>query len=493
MTTARGESTRQWLNAILVVLAIPIIAIAISLGVVAKYQGDVYAAVEQEIGRSLTSQERSDPDLEVVSYCAGPQSADDAACADVRLAGSTKVLGIAGSAEGAALLLTVAFLRARASRDRNALLRLFRPGLYVTLIGITLLVALDGLLAVGAVYLGLGVFLGRIYPILILAIAAGALFALVGIVRAMFAASKPAIATVVARRVDATAEPRLVEAVAQLATATGTDGPDNVLVGLDPGFYVSEVETEATDGRYRGRTLYLSLSMSHVLTIDELRAIVGHEMGHFRGADTEWSQRFYPIYAGASGAFVALARAAGGSGGRSIPLIPALMVLSLFMEAFATAERAISRERELAADKVGAAAVSARAVASSLVKVTAFSDCWGETVDTVVSSVRAGTPLGNASETFVELARAAAKPSAMVDLDTREIPHPTDSHPPLSVRLEGLGVSLADVTSDALVVDSAEPASSLIANAGAIEAELTAWLEARIGGQAVVPAPASAA
>ena len=58
-------------------------------------------------------------------------------------------------------------------------------------------------------------------------------------------------------------------------------------------------------------------------------------------------------------------------------------------------------------------------------------------------------------------------------LGERRLQHPTDSHPPLALRLEGLGVPLAGVRDAALQVSPAEPAATLVADCARIERELT--------------------
>ena len=69
-----------------------------------------------------------------------------------------------------------------------------------------------------------------------------------------------------------------------------------------------------------------------------------HEFGHFKGQDTKFSERFYPIYRGTAASLAAL-QAAAGEGSGSIPLLPALAVFSCFLECFSIAESRLSRER----------------------------------------------------------------------------------------------------------------------------------------------------
>src|SRR6185369_4799272 len=123
------------------------------------------------------------------------------------------------------------------------------------------------------------------------------------------------------------------------------------------------------------------------------------------------------------------------SGARTIALIPAALLLRLFLESFAVPERAISRERELAADVAGAEATSGRDVATALLKLEAFGREWGPTVDALGATPRPP----NAGDTFVERVRLAAKdPASVLDLGASRQSHPTDSHPPVDDRLRAL-------------------------------------------------------
>ncbi|HXH07682.1 MAG TPA: hypothetical protein VNI83_13955, partial [Vicinamibacterales bacterium] len=51
--------------------------------------------------------------------------------------------------------------------------------------------------------------------------------------------------------------------------------------------------------------------------------------------------------------------------------------------------------------------------------------------------------------------------------------HPTDSHPPLRVRLESLGVRLEEVAAAALAVAPPTPAIDLFSEVESLEEELT--------------------
>ncbi|WP_419539255.1 M48 family metalloprotease [Methylorubrum populi] len=104
---------------------------------------------------------------------------------------------------------------------------------------------------------------------------------------------------------------------------------------------------------------------------DETAAIIAHELAHYAGGDTAYSQRFLPIYAGVGRSLDAVAEGERGSLGLFRPSLR----LGLFvMERFHLAVRHWSRAREFAADAAGAAATSAEAAARALLRYGAVPD-----------------------------------------------------------------------------------------------------------------------
>ena len=482
-TTNDRMRLRPWITALFVVLLFPVVAFGVAVAVESKYNSDIVASAETEVGRSLTAEERSAIAIAVI--CNDPEFTGEDACSDYRLAAATRAVAIGSAVVGLGVLGTIAVAAASARRRRDVLLRVFKPALYITLWGLAILTIADGLLTLSAVYLGFGVLAGRIYPIVLLAIAIGVFFGAVAILRAIFRMQRRATTFVVGRMVSRDAEPAVYGLVEDIAAELRTQTPDNVVVGLDPNFFVTEANVVGTDGPHQGRTLFMSLPVARIFSPSELRAVLGHELGHFRGEDTAWSERFYPVYRGVTEAIVGLVSAGSGSGARAIALIPAALLLRLFLESFAVPERAISRERELAADQAGAEAASGRDVATALLKLEAYGPEWGPTVESL--AVAPQPP--NAGDTFVDRVRLAAKdPASVVDLGASRLGHPTDSHPRVDDRLEALGIAETDVAASARDVEPATAADVIVAGRDQYERELTAWLEARLR-----PAPAQGA
>lgn len=256
--------------------------------------------------------------------------------------------------------------------------------------------------------------------------------------------------------------------------------PDHVVVGLDPTFYVTEANVTTLSGKIEGRTLFCSLPLARILTTAEFTAILGHELGHFRGEDTRFSERFYPIYRGTIASIQSL-HSAGGQGWGRISLLPAMAVFNFFLEQFATAERAHSRTRELLADQAAASITSPPIIASALVKVHAFSGVWNEFQRAAVEAMKNGKMFINASAVYATTVADRVRPSSFDGIAEMHTNHPTDSHPTLSVRLHALGTTIDDVKGAASVVTPDDAAISLVADSERLERELSESYQLLLG------------
>ncbi len=400
------------------------------------------------------------------------------------------------------LFVGIVFLAGVASAsNRQVLLRAFRPGLVVTNIVVAVLLIAQAMLLSGTIFYAASN--GRaddnfvFYSILFgLAAAAGAFFALKPLFR-----SRKAQAVVIGHSLNPTDCPALWGFVKDLAQRTGSDAPHNLVVGLTPEFFVTEAEVQCIDAKVTGRTMYLSLPVCRILTVEELSAIVAHELGHFKGEDTAFSLHFYPIYKGAVDSVNGVAQTAGHivryanyipiwgfqlvGWIASLTLYPSVYMLAFFLDAFAKAENKISRDRELAADAVAAQTAGAVQISTALVKVVAFTGVWHNVMSWMSNSLAAGHVeiegkhydprefFANLSEMYASVVLHGAPHADLSELDTITIPHPTDSHPPLSVRLSALGLRLADITEQAVQVAPTNASHELIDNWQHLEAQLS--------------------
>lgn len=203
---------------------------------------------------------------------------------------------------------------------------------------------------------------------LVIVVGLGAAACMILLIRAIILMLRKPPTLVVGRMVSEQRGPFLWKYIRDLAGKIQALPPENIVVGFDNNFFVIDAAVKCFSGVLKGRTLYLSLPFCRILSETELRAIVGHELGHFKGDDTRFSRRFAPIYRGAIEALSTLQQNISESI-TSLAMMPAVSVLSYFFESFATAKNEIGRDRELAADKIGAELSSSGTMASALVKV----------------------------------------------------------------------------------------------------------------------------
>ncbi len=412
--------------------------------------------------------------LTLQRFCDDPEGANQAACQTYKSVQLLKNASVVTLLTGLALLLAI-FLAARISASsRVILVNVFSPGIKVVLLILFALILVQGAIATYSAYLFESTAIHSVHIFIIGGIGIGALAGAFAMIKAGWAISKRATTRVIGKTVTAADEPQLWSFVTDAAKRLGATPPRNIVLGLEPNFYVTSADVVVYPGALKqpNETLYLSLPLMRVLSREEIAAVIGHELGHFRGKDTKFSLRFYPIYAGTAQALKAL-HSQSTDGARSLALIPAFAILSFFMEQFAQAERTIGRSRELEADKAGVSIASSRALASSLLKIGTYAPLWGTIRKAMIEALNKGKAYTNVSALYAEMAAQNRNPALLDDVATIATTHPTDTHPPTSLRIQVLGLSVADLRDSALNFDMQNSSMSLLSSASQIEEELT--------------------
>lgn len=333
-------------------------------------------------------------------------------------------------------------LLGRGSRDALvrgfSLVRLLLPAI----LAIQILAATTGFVAAAgfeAVVLVLDGFSGdsaKLFAIALAAIgvavvAAGG--ALLGLRRAL-GAFEPDPLPILGRQIIPAEAPGLWRLVEQLAQRMGALKPEVVVVGLTDGFFVTAgpAVLEPSGARLSGRILYLPLPYLALMRPDETAAIIAHELAHYAGGDTVYSQRFLPIYVGVGRSLDAVAERHHNSFGL---LGPSLRLGLFVMERFHLAVRQWSRVREFAADAAGAQATSARASARALLRYGASGPRIVETLEVAVEAPDAAP--SDLVAAVLDHASAHGLDDPSVHLEAEQA-HPTDTHPPTRQRIEAL-------------------------------------------------------
>jgi Zn-dependent protease with chaperone function len=260
-----------------------------------------------------------------------------------------------------------------------------------------------------------------------------------------------------------TEEPWIWELALDVSRSLNAPPPDNILLGLEPNYFVTESRISVNGVRADGYSLYVSVPATCMMTEPELRAVIGHEFGHFRGADTAFTKRFFPLYNSAAKALESMIHAYG-----AWALLPAIYMLHFFLVSFGKVQSALSRDREFLADRAGAEASSPGDLASALVKLELFAPTISALINERVYTDRVGTALRER----IHFTWPSLIPDSLLQAQT---PHPFDSHPPLGSRLENLGVDLRTVLS----VPVAEGAARIFEAPDELEACVTTAMRAK--------------
>lgn len=371
-----------------------------------------------------------------------------------------------------------------AGYDRRRLAIVFPPLVRLSLVLMSVSILLQGAVLAYGIVVADYYLVGRVnyvFAKIVGVVGLGALFASWQLISTLFKSSKKLDMTVAGLPLTPDRAPRLFGLVEGLAAGLEAEPPDHIILGLEPTFYVTsaDVQVIGSPKPLTGETLYVSASLARLLSQEELSAVIGHELGHFRGEDTAYSLKFMPVYAGLSRAIEVLEdsrRREGRSLFASLAAIPAAKMLGFMLEVFAHSERAIAREREHQADAAGAEAASPIALATALAKVALYSAAWGEIQQDNVQRLAQGKITGNLSRIFESAARydidQKTLDNVLAYVADRTIAHPTDSHPPVGARLAWLGVAPSAITKDMLTVP-AESAIALIDDAETGEEQLT--------------------
>ena len=461
---------------------IPVLGFAVGRYVEWKHENAWLSHVQRQLGERGAEAVRSGQ-LTLARYCASGEGQGDEACGtydNIQLLQSVSIWSLV---VGFGLLIAIVVAARLASKDRDLLVTLFSPGVSFVLAVLAALVVVQGGIATYAVFIFEETTIHRVHYLLIFVVGFGAIVGAVVIMTDAMSISRRAQALVIGRSISAEEQPRLWEFVATIARRLDAQPPKHIVVGLEPTFFVTSADVTLIPGptQLHEETLYLSLPLMRVLSREELTAVVGHELGHFRGDDTKFSLKFYPIYAGITQALRAAHTARHARGGFGVAMLPAYAMLSLLLEEFAKAEGGLSRGRELEADRAGASVASARAVSTSLLKVGAFAELWPAIRAAMIETLAEGKALSNVCLLYAEAAASRIDPEWVDQVASTATAHPTDTHPPTVQRIEALGLSLAALREDALRIDSSECATQLLDDAEKLEEALT-----EIGRQALV-------
>jgi Zn-dependent protease with chaperone function len=268
--------------------------------------------------------------------------------------------------------------------------------------------------------------------------------ATVKLMRGMFHASRKTFEhtplTLMGRSTSEDEAPALWAFVREVAGKAGAGMPNQIVIGLDQCFFVTESQVALSSGKPvpPGRTLYLPLPYMAFMGRGEAAAVIGHELAHFHGEDTQYSLKFSPIYVSAVNHLRSVHELASTQGGGlDLAMKPQLMIGEFFLNAFHEAVQHWSRQRELAADAMGARVADGRSISLALLRIGVLAPRIDEVL--AESWNKGGNERGGVLQQIIQHVSDKGLDDPREHLEDEQ-PHPTDSHPTTRQRLEALGV-----------------------------------------------------
>lgn len=232
------------------------------------------------------------------------------------------------------------------------------------------------------------------------------------------------------RTLDRNDAPGVWHWVEGIASQLQAPVPDNIVIGLDQGFFVTCVPIllQPAGVPLTGRTLYLPLPYLGTLSQGEAATVIGHELGHFRHQDTERASQTSAHFSMMLGHFSALV---GHEGPAPWTQRPTLWMAWQFLHHFRRAVLHWGRAQELLADQAGAVIGGQRLFAQTLLRIIALQPA----IDTVLAT-SGGQGLDRTVPAYLE--RHPLRVGD--DVLNAAMAHPFDTHPAAACRLQALGV-----------------------------------------------------
>lgn len=376
------------------------------------------------------------------------------------------VVAVAAMLLGVGLLGFIAQIGRRAGSQPDLLEQLVSPALYLTVGALGVLVGLYIALACAIFYHLPGGL------ILIIGVLNTAFLGLSTLYRVVQNAGRREYPAALGYPLSRHEEPTLWALVEAVASQVGTRPPDHLLAGFSTEFFVTEHAMHCPGRVLTGRTLYISLPSCRLLSQGEFRAIIGHEMAHFRQRDTAWGRSLAAVYQ-------RVEKVTGRMAWYRKPLVflacPVEQVLAFFLQAFGTAAGTVRREMEFRADRTAAVVAGVHHVASSLVKLHAWDGCWEQVI---VALVRGLEPK-HTGRFFASTVRLHLNAEALESLRSEAPPHPLQHHPTLNGRLTALGTSFDEALESALSLEPPDPATDLFIDHEGLERALAEYFVGR--------------
>ena len=230
--------------------------------------------------------------------------------------------------------------------------------------------------------------------------------------------------------------------VARVAESVGSKAPDTIIIGMVGNFYVTQAPVVLLDGtRLNGRTLYLSGPLLHLMDVEEVKAVLGHEFSHFTGNDTLYSSQVAPAHLSMRQGIAAMKENMQGNLLVAVAFLVPLAVLQVCHAGFRIIDAWLSQRRELRCDEIASQVYGQDRMAGALVKVVGYGASLQDVGNHIAALLQDGRSFENYPVWFAANRERWDGPAA--ETVARALTVRTgslDSHPALTDRLVALGV-----------------------------------------------------
>ncbi|MCA9016080.1 MAG: M48 family metallopeptidase [Planctomycetaceae bacterium] len=286
-------------------------------------------------------------------------------------------------------------------------------------------------------------FFFEIYvPKLIIIVGVLALAAIAAVIKSIFM-KLPSETLVEGAVIERGSSPELWHELSDICQKVNTEMPDQVIAGIDDNFFVTEQSLTVGEKKFSGRSLFVSLSLLKQLNGKEADAVLAHEMAHFSGNDTLYSQKISPLLVRYDNYLQGLYE-----GGLSLPIF---YFMNCFRALYEVSLGRLSRVREFRADRIATEATSPRDMAGALLKIVAYSNYRAKVEQDIFEKEEVLENANVSQEIEDGFDNYAGSFLSNPDISHLQTSHPFDTHPSLDERLKAVGCPLESPDSQSML------------------------------------------
>lgn len=376
------------------------------------------------------------------------------------------------------LLCSFTVLSSIIGQNRVKITKVFPPLVSITVIFLIIQVIVQSAILLYGIYRLQAYAFGEVYAPVIGIVVIITLLAGNSLITTLFQLLKKQTQYISGLHLIKSEHPKLFNIVRELATDLRVEEPKNIVLGLDQPFYITHanIELKTSKCTLNGCTLFLSLPLMQTLTIDEMKAIISHELSHFQCEYDSFFSKFSLVHS----SLIHSVNAMNVKSLDGLTTLPAFYVFSYLLDVFQVNVDAVGHELEFKVDNATTKVVDAKILINALLKNGVYYKAWAKLEHKMLERMEDGKETRNMPKIFshfVQLVTADNELSQVIESIAAEpILHPHNSHPATIERIENLGIKINDIQRDVLKIPE-KSAVSIFGNLDSVEEDLTMLLQ----------------